>query len=359
MNDVVQAKKTVKAALVALPETAPAGLYSLLEVFSSVGTVWEELTGKHAGEVRMHVDVVTERAGLQFCGLGVPVQSDATFATASGYDFVMVPDVHVSQGTDPRGQWPAAVVWIRSQYASGSIIASACTGALLLAETGLLDGFEATTHWGVVPLFEALYPQVRLCPEKVLALAGPQQRIVTAGGASSWVELALFLIAFYCGRQEAVRIAKVYLLGDRNEGQLPFAVLTRPRGHSDTVIQTCQQWIAEHFEVVNPVERLTAYSGLNPRTFKRRFHAATGFSPLEYIQILRIEEAKYLLENGDMPTDQVGEEIGYEDPASFRRLFKRLAGVTPARYRRRFQAIGRMPASETLGQFRGRQPAEG
>lgn len=334
-------EKTVKAALVALPETAPAGLYSMLEVFSSVGTVWEELTGQPASKIRIKVDIVTEQDGLQYCGLGVPVKPDATFQTARDYDLVIVPDVHPTEDLDPDGQWPAASDWIRSQFAAGAIVGSTCTGALILAETGLLDGLEATTHWGVVPLFKRRFPQVLLLPKRILVVAGPEQRIITAGGASSWVELALYLIALFCGRPEAVRISKVFLLGDLSQGQLPFASLTRPQAHADAIIDKCQLWIARNYEVANPVERVTEYSGLNARTFKRRFHAATGYKPMEYIQMLRIEEGKYLLETSDMPTDQVGEEVGYEDPTSFRRLFKRLTGVTPACYRRRFQNVGR------------------
>jgi len=314
----------------------------MLEVFSSVGTIWEELTGKQSGEVRIKVDVVTEQDGLRYCSLGVPVKPDATFRTALEYDFIIVPDMQFTANFDPRGQWSEAAAWVRSQFAAGAIVGSTCTGALLLAESGLLDDVEATTHWGAVPLFKKLYPQVRLRPEKVLVWAGPEQRIVTAGGASSWIELALYLIAFYCGRQEAVRISKVFLLGDLSEGQLPFAAVTRPQAHADAIIMKCQLWIAEHYEVDSPVKRVTEFSGLKQRTFKRRFRVATGYSPLEYIQTLRIEEARYLLENNDMSTELVGAEVGYEDSASFRRLFKRMTGVTPAKYRRRFQNVGRV-----------------
>jgi len=342
-------QKTVRAALVVLPETAPAGLYSMLEVFSSAGTVWEELTGKQSSDVRIKVDVVTEHDGLQYCSMGVPVKPDATFRTASGYDFVIVPDVQITANFKTRGQWPVAAAWVQSQFVAGAIVGSACTGALLLAESGLLDDLEATTHWAAVSLFKRLYPEVRLRPEKVLVCSGSELRIITAGGASSWVELALYLIAFYCGRQEAVRIAKVFLLGDLSEGQLPFAAVTRPQAHADAIIMKCQQWIAEHYESANPVKSVTEYSGLKSRTFKRRFRVATGYSPLEYIQTLRIEEAKYLLENSDMPTEQVGEEVGYEDSASFRRLFKRMTGITPARHRRRFQNVGRVFTDVTQG----------
>ncbi len=316
----------------------------MLEVFSSVGTVWEELTGEPSSELRINVDFVSGHEGLQHCGLGVPFETQATFTNSPQYDFVIVPDVHLTAGLQPEGQWPAAAEWIRQQYAGGAIAASACTGALLLAESGLLDDLEATTHWGAVPIFNRQFPKVRLCPRKILVMAGAGQRIITAGGASSWVELALYLIAFYCGREEAVRISKIFLLGDLSEGQLPFAALTRPQAHNDAIIDKCQLWIAEHYELANPVERVTEYSGLNPRTFKRRFSAATGNTPIEYIQSLRIEESKYLLETSGLAVDEVGMEVGYEDPASFRRLFKRLTGVTPSRYRRRYQNIGRPPA---------------
>jgi len=337
--------KTVSAALVVIPDTAPAGLYSLLEVFSSVGTVWEDLTGKPAGEVRMKVELVSGQDELMHCGLGVPVIPDVTFDQAPVYDLVVVPDIQLAPGLDPRGQWPEPVKWIRSQYAAGAIVGSVCTGALLLAETGLLDDLEATTHWGAVPLFREIFPQVHLNPEKILSLAGPGHRIITTGGASSWTELALYLIAHFCGQEEAVRISKVFLLGDRSEGQLPFAALAKPRTHTDAVIENCQVWIAGNYDVANPVEHMTRLSGLQSRTFKRRFRAATGFSPLRYTQTLRIEEAKHLLEASAMPTEEIGAEIGYEDPASFRRLFKRMTGVTPSRYRKRVENIGKQPNS--------------
>ena len=131
----------------------------------------------------------------------------------------------------------------------------------------------------------------------------------------------------------------MFLLGDRSEGQLPFAAMIRPRRHTDAIVEQCQTWIAEHYEVANPVTRVTEFSGLTPRTFKRRFQAATGYTPIEYVQTLRIEEAKQLLEATDVQTDRIGAEVGYEDPASFRRLFKRITGVTPARYRQRFRLI--------------------
>jgi transcriptional regulator GlxA family with amidase domain len=117
--------------------------------------------------------------------------------------------------------------------------------------------------------------------------------------------------------------------------------MARPRSHDDGAIEQCQVWIADHYASPNPVTRMASASGLAPRTFKRRFTAATGYTPIEYVQTLRIEEAKHLLETTSAPTDDIGAQVGYEDPASFRRIFKRMTGVTPARYRQRFHSVGR------------------
>jgi transcriptional regulator GlxA family with amidase domain len=174
----------------------------------------------------------------------------------------------------------------------------------------------------------------------VLLPAGVEHRIITSGGYASWSDLALHLVARFCGQAEAIRTARVFVLGDRGDGQLPFAAMVKPRTHNDAAVEQTQQWVAEHYAVANPVARMIEVSGLAPRTFKRRFAAATGYSPIAYVQALRIEEAKHLLETTAAPTDDVGREVGYADPASFRRIFRRSTGVTPARYRQRFCRFG-------------------
>ena len=141
-------------------------------------------------------------------------------------------------------------------------------------------------------------------------------------------------------------MAKIFLIGDRSEGQLPYAAMVRPRPHGDQVIADCQTWIADHYAAPNPVSRMVERSGLPERSFKRRFSAATGFKPVAYVQTLRIEEAKQQLETTDWPTDRIGAAVGYEDPASFRRLFKRQTGITPARYRQRFRGVSRARAED-------------
>ena len=209
----------------------------------------------------------------------------------------------------------------------------------MLAEAGLLNQREATTHWGARGVFEQCYPQVLLRPERVLVPSGLEHRIITSGGATSWTELALYLVARFCGDAEARRIAKIFLFGDKSDGQLPFASMARPKQHDDAAIARIQEWIATHYDVTSPVEQMTDLSGLSSRTFKRRFRSCTGYAPLDYVQTLRIEEAKQMLETSDDAIDEIAAQVGYEEPNSFRRLFKRTVGIRPGQYRVRFKNV--------------------
>lgn len=340
-------RTAVTIGLVALPEASGAVLYGIREVAMSVGTAWESLTGESARSRRMDACIVAEHERPVACATGVPVQPDAAFSGARRFDVVIVPDLNIHTGFDPRGCWPEAAAWLRDQYDRGAVVCSVCTGSILLAEAGLLDGLDATTHWGARRIFETWYPSINLASERILVPTGPEHRVITSGGSASWTDLVLYLIARFCGREQAIRIAKVFVIGDRSDGQLPFSAMMRPRRRGDGVIDECQAWIAAHYAVPSPVTAMVERSGLASRTFKRRFRAVTGYTPIEYVQTLRVEEAKHLLETTSMPTDEIGVTVGYQDPSSFRRLFKRLTGVSPARYRQRFGSIGRLVDAST------------
>lgn len=333
--------KPVRVSIVALPETTPTALYGLYEVFSSVGVSWHLLTGEGADTALFEVEIVSVD-GLPFTGaIGAPVRPHASIGDTGKTDVVFVTDLALGPGDDLRNRWPEMASWIARQYENGSIVCSVCTGALLLAEAGLLDHREATTHWGACELLRAYYPLVDLKPERIMVPVGPEHRIITSGGASSWEDVALYVIARFCGETEAIRTQKVFLFGDRSEGQLPYSAMGRPKIHDDAIVAECQSWVAMHYAESNPVLRMVERSGLAERTFKRRFKSATGYSPMDYVQTLRIEEAKQMLEVGEMATDHIAQAIGYEDPTFFRRLFKKRTGVTPGRYRRRFQVVSR------------------
>lgn len=258
-------------------------------------------------------------------------------------DVVVVCDIHLDPDETPEGRWRDEIAWVQRHVASGALVCSTCSGSVLLAEAGLLDGAEAASHWTMADLFRDRYPSVRFRPERILCDSGRGGRLITTGGASAWQDLALYLIARFCGAEEAARVARLFLLGDRGYGQLPFASMARPRQHSDAVISRIQEWLVDNYAVSNPVSAMVERSGLPVRSFKRRFSAATGYTPVEYVQALRIEEAKQMLESEATVIEEISASVGYEDPTFFRRLFKRRAGVTPAQYRQRNRIRG-LPA---------------
>jgi transcriptional regulator GlxA family with amidase domain len=284
---------------------------------------------------------VSPIAGAFTCSRsGVPVTPHEQLNANAIPDVVIVPDVSLRLSEDPRGRWPEAAAYLKRMHDAGATICSVCTGSLLLADAGLLDRRKATTHWGYVEMFRRYFPQVELEPERIF-VADRDASVITTGGPATWEELALYLIARYRGEAAAIQASKIWLLGDRSDGATLYAALLRPRRHEDKVIAEAQAWLAENYGLSNPVTRLVERSGLTERTFKRRFKQATGYSPIDYVQTLRTEEAKQLLESSSMTVDEVGAEVGYEDPTFFRRLFKRSTGVTPSRYRQRFRGMGR------------------
>ena len=209
----------------------------------------------------------------------------------------------------------------------------------MLAEAGLLDGEEATCHWATADLIRARYPAVRLRPERVLVPAGAEHRLVTAGASASWTDLALYLVARFCGEDEARRIAKLFLFGDRSDGQLPFAARVRPRQHDDAAVAAAQVWIADNYACANPVAEMTRVSGLRrapssaasrPRPAMRRSTTSSRSGSRRRSRCSR------------RPTraiDAIAEEVGYAEPAAFRRIFKRATGISPLQYRQRFRSV--------------------
>lgn len=332
-------RKPVVALLVA-PETSPPVLYGLYDVLLSVGAVYPELVGGANGEPLLDVRIVAaDLAPFRCTAGGVTVEPHASIATIGPVDVAIVCDMNTPTDMPPTGRYPAEIAWMREAHAEGALIGSVCSGSLVLAEAGLLDGRRCAGHWAYRELFRSAYPRVDFVIDAVLCLHHESERIVTAGSATSWQDLALYVIARLCGTEQALRAAKTYLLADHGDGQLPFAMMNRRIQKEDGAIARCQVWIAENYATANPVGAMVDQIGLNRRTFMRRFRAATGYLPLEYVHRVRIEEAKQIIEREAEKLDEVGFMVGYEDPAFFRRLFKRQTGLTPAAYRRKFATI--------------------
>jgi transcriptional regulator GlxA family with amidase domain len=267
------------------------------------------------------------------------VEPHAAIAATHTADAVVVCDMYSPIDQAPIGQYPEFTAWLQALHKQGTLITSVCSGALVLAEAGMLNGREAAAHWAYGELFARHYPAVRMRRDSVLCLSASQDRIVTAGGVTAWQDLALYLIARFCGRRQASEIAKIHLLAGHESGQLPFAAMNFRISANDKTIAQCQAWIADNFAVANPIRSMAERAGLNIRTLSRRFRAATGSTPIDYVHALRVEAAKLMLEDDKEFIDDIALAIGYADPASFRRLFRRYVGLTPAAYRKAFAPI--------------------
>jgi transcriptional regulator GlxA family with amidase domain len=329
----------IQVLLVAVPETAGSALYGMLDVLLAAGNIWQTLTRTGAERKLFRVRIVAAADRPFTCGNGIPVNPDCSVSEGPHAELVIVPELWLGPDESIEGRHPELVAWLRARYEAGASLYSACSGAVLLAETGLLDGSAATSHWGYEDLFRKNYPNVRFDPAPNLCYANSDGRIVTAGGVTSWHDLALHIIARYGSPVEALHIAKVYLLKWHAEGDLPYANLVRRIPHNDWIVRRCEDWLREHFDDHQAVSLVTEMAAIPARTLKRRFKAATGCSLMDYLQNLRVEEAKRLLENTELPIEEISERAGYSDASFFRRLFKRLTGLTPGHYRRFFKPV--------------------
>ena len=340
MKDEPENKFPIDVLIVAIPETAGSALYGMLDVLAATGNIWQTLTRSGTETRCFRIRIVSPDGRLFSCGNGIPVNPDCAVAEDPSAPIVILPELWLGPDETLTGRYRELVDWLRRRHADGAHVYSACSGAVLLAETGLLNGCPATSHWGYQDLFRNQYPEVRFDPAPNLVYADPRGQVVTAGGTSSWHDLALHIIARHVSPGEALRIRKVYLLKWHDEGELPYTPLVRPLPHGDAVVRRAEEWLRDNFRTGEAVGQVVARAaerdGIPERTFKRRFKAATGVPLIDYLQNLRIEHGKQLLETSDLPVEEISAEVGYADASFFRRLFKRLAGLTPAAYRRMF-----------------------
>jgi len=232
------------------------------------------------------------------------------------------------------------IEWIKEAASRGTRIASVCSGAFLLASTGLLSSKSATTHWLYAPLFRRMFPDVRLEIDRLVIDNG---QFLTSGGSNAYYDLALHVLEQSLGRQIALETARHLLLDTDRVSQTPFIAFSAQKHHDDESIAAAQTILEKEFASDISLENLAKRIGLSDRSFKRRFKQATGDAPSIYLQRLRIEWARRrLAESGDS-IEEISYSIGYENVGFFRQLFKRHAGCTPFEYRRRHAAVRRNP----------------
>jgi transcriptional regulator GlxA family with amidase domain len=221
-------------------------------------------------------------------------------------------------------------------------VASVCTGVFLLAETGLLDGKSATLHWGFTERFRRRYPRVALEPDRMFIDHG---RLYCSAGVNAGMDLSLYLVEKFCGRETAIQSAKTMILDLGRERQSPYSSALFPRDPDDPPIAQARKWIEEHYTKTIDYDRLAGKFGMSRRSLERRFRLAMGTTPLGYVQQLRVEAAKCLLEEGTRTFDEITDQVGYEDIPFFRKVFVRLTGLRPREYQQRFFGYSVKPGS--------------
>ncbi|WP_273505324.1 GlxA family transcriptional regulator [Fulvimarina manganoxydans] len=236
---------------------------------------------------------------------------------------------------------PVATRWLQDLHAEGTILGSVCAGAFVLAETGLIDGRRATTHWAFAEQLARRFPAIEITEDQMVLDDGD---IVTAGGILAWTDLGLTLVERLLGATTMLATARFLLIDPPRSSQRPFAPFNPRFDHGDDAVRRAQHYLHAHFGDALNQSNLHAVAGMTERTFLRRFTAATGHRPNAYLQQVRIAKAREALERTLTAVDQIAWQVGYSDPAAFRKIFQKIVGTTPAAYRQRFGIAAAVPA---------------
>ncbi len=250
-------------------------------------------------------------------------------------DLIIIPALQSDQ--DLALEWNKEFIpWIVHQHSRGAEVASLCVGSFLLAETGLLDGKKCTTHWTFAEEFRDRYPQCNLQPEDIMT---EDNGIYTSGGAYAYLSLIMYLVEKYAGREMAILAAKMFSIDLDRNSQSPFIMFVGQKHHQDRQILSVQEQIEKTYTRKITLNELAELVALSKRSLERRFKKATGNTVTEYIQRVRVEAAKKSLETTPKNISEVMYEVGYSDEKSFRTLFKKLTGLSPVNYRRKYNRI--------------------
>jgi len=305
-----------------------------VEIFHCAGRLWNELHDQPATP-RFRVRTVSMNGEAVRSPYGLGIIPEAALDDIQRTDIIIVPtsglelDLKLVENS-------ALLPWLRRHHAQGAYVVGVCLGAAYLAEAGLLDGRVGTTHWALAEDLEARYPQVHWRPEVFVT---EDSRLLCSGGVTGASDVSLYLVEKLCGHEVAMQCAKVLLLAMPRLNQSGYAMLPVSQPHDDERVRAAEAYLQAEYQRDVPIQLLADRAGLGLRTFVRRFKAATGRQPATYLQALRIEAAKAMLEHDSKPIQRVSSDVGYDDVAFFRGLFKRITGMTPGEYRAHFAPL--------------------
>ena len=305
-----------------------------VEIFHSAGQLWNDLHGSPPRPA-FRVRTVSLDGGAVRSAHGLRVAPHAAMDAVERTDIVIVStsslDLDLAMVANS-----ALLPWLRHQHEQGALVVGVCMGAAYLAEAGLLDGHIATTHWALADKFAARYPKVRWRPDQFIT---EDNRLLCSGGVFASVDVSLYLVEKLCGHEMAVQTAKALLLPMPRIHQSGYAMHTVSQAHGDERIRNVEAFLQANFRHDISTQSLASQAGLGERTFVRHFKAATGQLPASYVQALRIQAAKAMLERDAKPIQAISYDVGYDDVAFFRSLFKRITSMTPTEYRAHFAPL--------------------
>jgi len=247
-------------------------------------------------------------------------------------NLIVVPSLNHNYQKAVKGN-KALIDWIAKQYKDGAEIATICTGAFMLASSGLLDGKSCSTHWAAAENFRTMFPKVNLQPDKLIT---DEHGIYTNGGAYSFLNLVIYLVEKYYDRQTAIFCAKVFQIEIDRKSQSAFTIFTGQKLHGDEMVKKAQAYIEGNLHEKISVEHLSSKFSVGRRNFDRRFIKATGNTPVEYSQRAKIESAKKVLETSRKTIQEVMYDVGYSDIKAFREVFRKITGMSPAEYKGKY-----------------------
>jgi transcriptional regulator GlxA family with amidase domain len=249
-------------------------------------------------------------------------------------DLIIIPSLNHNYQKAVKGN-ALLIDWIEEQYKEGAQIASICTGAFLLASSGLLDGKSCSTHWSAAENFRDMFPKVNLQTDKLIT---DEHGIYTNGGAYSFLNLIIYLVEKYYDRQTAIFCSKVFQIGMDRQSQSEFIIFKGQKLHGDKMVKEAQSYIENNLSEKISMEHLSSRFAVGRRNFDRRFIKATGNTPLEYLQRVKIESAKRAFETGRKTINEVMYEVGYSDVKAFRDVFRKITGMSPLEYKHKYSS---------------------
>ena len=309
-------------------------VFGPFDMFLQAGVFWNMLIGQQP-EPRFQT-VISSVDGKPLQGLGnIQVIPNQTLNDDDEFDLIIIPSEGMNIQVD-HPDFQRRVSYLNTMHEKGATIASICTGAFVLAATGLLDGKVATTHWALSGLFSSMFPKVELNTDLLVV---DNDDVLTAGGVAADQDLCMHLISRMCGQEIALQTARCTLVDLSHRDQAPFNTFLIEKQHGDTEVLSCQHLIETNLNKEMSVEYLAEQVHLTRRTLDRRFKKATGYSITSYVQRYRVEKAKHVLERNKTSFDELAFSLGYENVSYFRRLFKKYVGISPKEYRRRFYRL--------------------